>query len=71
MSTINKIRIDGTTYDIEDATSKDRLDNLTANSLPYSSETTYMSGTVGKAIQDIETGNDVATAQELLDALYT
>lgn len=68
MSVINKLRIDGYTYDIEDALLKEKVDNLR---MPYSSSGDYSEGTLGKAVQDLESGNDVATDSDILSALYS
>ena len=49
MSVINKIKIDDVVYDIEDASLKDTVDNL---KMSYSGSATYLSGSLGKAVQD-------------------
>lgn len=57
MSKINKIQIDNTTYDIEDAALTEVVNGL---SMPYSNQGDYGLGTVGKAIQDLENSNDIS-----------
>ena len=68
MAVINKLRIDGYPYDVEDAILKEKVDNL---SMPYSSSGSYSSGTLGKAVQDLEANDDVATDSDILSALYS
>ena len=68
MAVINKIYVDGTTYDVQDA-------NLTATvnalSMPYSDSTEYASGTLGEVVKELNTGSDVATDADILEALYS
>ena len=68
MAVINKIYVDGTTYDVQDA-------NLTATvnalSMPYSDNTEYASGTLGEVVKGLSTGSDIATNSDILAALYS
>ena len=68
MSVINKLKVDGATYDIEDATLKEVVNNL---SMPYSSSENYSIGTLGKAVQELEADADTATNADIESALYS
>ena len=68
MAVINKIHVDGTTYDIEDASLTQTVNAL---GMPYSDSNTYASGTLGEAVKGLKTGEDIASDAEILAALYS
>ena len=68
MSVINKIRIDGTTYDIEDASLTAKVNAL---NIPYSNSETYEQGSIGEAVKNLEDDSEVASNADIAAALYS